>query len=104
MSKSLAEANEESRIKYDTKNNNFHMFPVGTKVKIICSCQDFNFFYGEKGEVIKNDGGYLGIRVEFDKPRHFEDGQIQRSFNFAPDDLSVVFAEYPNKFTVMVGQ
>jgi len=71
-----------------TKTNyNYSDFPVGTHVKVVVPCQDFNFFYGETGEVTKNTGGYLGIRVKFDEPRYFKDGSVQKSFNFKPCDL-----------------
>lgn len=68
-------------------NYKFNDFPVETKVKIISKVVDFYFWYGETGEVIKNDGDYLGIEVQLDSPRHFEDGYIQTSFNFNPDNL-----------------
>lgn len=65
----------------------FEDFPVGTPVKIISKFVDFYFFFGETGKVIRNTGKYLGIRVEFDKPRYFTDGYIQRDFNFEPKNL-----------------
>lgn len=65
----------------------YSWFPVGRKVKIIAKGVDFYFFYGETGTVIKNNGSYLGIIVEFDKPRYFKDGEIQKIFNFNPHDL-----------------
>jgi hypothetical protein len=89
MSKSLADVRDEAQKKYNTSGNTHDMFPIGTKVKIITPCQDFNFFYGETGVVTKNTGDYLGIRVTFDEPRHFKDGSIQESFNFDPDDLYI---------------
>lgn len=78
-------------------------FPVGTKVKIICACQDMYFWYGETGVVTANKGYgkgvngegfgvcYLGIRVKFDEPRHFEDGYVQTDFNFQPTDLEPIY-------------
>jgi len=89
MAKSLYDANMEAREKYKTSDNTFEMFPVGTKVKVICLAQDMNFFRGETGVVIENKGSYLGIIVKFDEPRHFKDGSVQKDFNFAPDDLIV---------------
>lgn len=68
-------------------NRQFSDFPVGTDVKIVCEEQDFYFFYGETGKVFKNSGQSLGIIVNFDLPRHFQDGHIQESFNFSPTDL-----------------
>lgn len=69
--KTFAEICKQKETNYKYKD-----FPIGTPVKIITPCVDFYFFYGETGKVIKNNGGYLGIEVEFDKPRHFEDGYI----------------------------
>jgi hypothetical protein len=86
-SKSVWDINEEAKDKYNTRNNKFSDFPIGTKVKVICAGQDMHFFYGETGVIIKNSGQYLGIIVQFDKPRYFKNGAKQESFNFAPDDL-----------------
>jgi hypothetical protein len=63
---------------------------IGTKVKIVAPMVDFSFFYGEIGAVIENNGNYLGITVEFDKPRQFKDGEIQKTFNFNPCDLELI--------------
>jgi len=93
MGKSVYEVNEENKEKYKTKSNTFDMFPEGTKVKIICAAQDFYFFYGETGVVSRNTGKYLGIQVQFDGPREFENGYIQESFNFEPADLVVLGKE-----------
>lgn len=68
-------------------NRQFSDFPVGTDVKIVCQQQDFYFFYGETGKVVKNSGHHLGIIVKFDVPRHFEGGYIQETFNFSSKDL-----------------
>jgi hypothetical protein len=84
---SIYEVNEKSRKENNTYKNTFADFPIGSRVKVICACQDFNFFWGETGVVIANSGQYLGINVKFDDARHFEDGSVQESFNFAPDDL-----------------
>lgn len=71
-------------------------FPVGTHVKIVCLARDFNFFYGETGVVTESSDEYLGMRVQFDEPRHFKpsegypEGYIQHSFNFKPEDLVVI--------------
>lgn len=82
---------QEQKEKYNTKNNTFDMFPIGTKVQVITLGQDHYFFSGkETGIVIKNSGEYLGIIIQFDKARHFEDGYIQTSFNFEPEDLIVL--------------
>jgi len=85
---SVWDMNEKNKKQWNTKNNKYEDFPVGARVKIICVCQDFNFFEGnEDGVVTKNTGEYLGIVVKFDEPRHFEGGHIQYDFNFKPDDL-----------------
>jgi len=72
-------------------------FPVGTKVKIVCLCRDFYFFYGETGVVTQSSDKYLGIVVTFDEPRHFEStvgsptGYVQYQFGFKPEDLVVIY-------------
>lgn len=88
-SKTVAQIREERMKRYGTKNNTYDMFPVGTKVKIISPCVDFIFFYGETGVVIENKRSYLGITVQFDEDRVFEDGYRQTSFSFNPKDLWV---------------
>ena len=85
--KTIAEVQAEQKAFYGTANNTFDMLPVGSRVKIICLFCDFQFFFGETGEVIQCCDRYLGIRVKFDQPRHFEDGYIQTIFNFNPSDL-----------------
>ena len=62
-------------------------FKIGDKVKVITSCQDFYFFYEETGVIKSIKGSYLAIKVEFDEPREFKDGYIQKEFNFNPEDL-----------------
>lgn len=86
---------KESRSLLDLYNETksdctFEDFPIGTKVKVVVPWVDHYFFYGETGEVIENSGSYLGIRVQFDKPRQFEGGYIQRDFNFNPEDLQLL--------------
>lgn len=88
--KSLFEVDQEEKMLYNTFDNTYEDFPIGSKVKIICSCQDFNFFFKETGEVVDNKGQYLGITVKFDTPRHFKDGSIQTEFNFEPSDLTII--------------
>ena len=90
MSKTVADIREERIKEYKTENNTYDDFPVGTKVKIITPCEDFYFWYGETGIVIKNKHSYLGIIVKLDEPRHFEDGYIQKEFNFEPKSLVVL--------------
>ena len=87
MSKSVADVKREQIEKYGTENNTYDDFPVGSHIKIITPHQDFSFFYEETGTVIRNDKSYLGIIVEFDEPREYENGHIQTKFNFNPKDL-----------------
>ena len=87
---SLFDLSIEAKRKFGTEKNTYHDFMVGTHVKIIVPCQDYYFFWGETGKVIKNTKRYLGICVEFDKPRKFQDGYVQKSFGFEPDDLIVL--------------
>ena len=88
--KSIKDVINEQVEKFGTGNNTYEDFKIGVKVKIITPCQDFNFFYGENGTVIDNKGRYLGIKVKFDEPREFKDGNIQYSFNFEPQDLFIL--------------
>ena len=90
MAKSLRQANQIEIEKYGTVNNTYTDFPVETKVKIIALCQDFNFFFGETGVVIRNCEGYLGIIVKYDETRHYKDGSTETSWNFNPEDLLVL--------------
>lgn len=93
MGKSVYDLDKEAKEKHDTLDNTYAEFPIGTPVKIICLCQDHYFFYGETGKVVKNTGQYLGITVDFDEPRKFQGGYIQRDFNFQPADLLPIRAE-----------
>jgi hypothetical protein len=88
MSKSLWDIEQEIQSKLPKRN--YGDFPVGTYVEIISKCVDFYFFYGEKGTVRKNTGRYLGIIVEFDEPRCFVGGMIQKDFGFEPHNLIVI--------------
>lgn len=81
---------KKKKEEYNTINNTYEMFPVGTRVQVITPEQNFNFFYCETGIVISNSGKYLGIIVEFDEPRCFKDGSIQYNFGFEPSDLIVL--------------
>jgi len=75
---------------HKTELNAYSMFPIGTKVKVICAARDFNFFFGETGVVIKNDEKYLGIIVKWDIPRKYENGHIEYEWNFKPEDLVIL--------------
>jgi len=86
----IADMIKKQKEKYNTNNNTFKMFPIGTKVQIITPAQDFNFFYDETGIVVRNSERYLGITIKFDSPRHFKDGYIQKEFNFDPSDLIIL--------------
>ena len=87
MGRSLWDVSQENIRVYGTKENTYDDFPINTHVKIICCSQDHHFFFGETGKVIHNTGEYLGISVEYDEPRHYKDGTIEKSFNFLPRDL-----------------
>ena len=87
MSKTVAEMKKEQIAKYNTADNTHEDFPVGTRVKIVTPCCDFTFFYGEEGIVTDNNGGYLGITVRYNEPRHYEDGRVETGFSFNPPDL-----------------
>ena len=86
----LAEIRKKNVAKYKTHKNTFFDFPPGTRVKVIVPCCDFSFFYEETGVVADVKHEYLGIRVEFDEPRKFEDGTLQTGFNFNPEDLYIL--------------
>ena len=81
---------KERKKQYNTINNTYEMFPVGTRVQVITPGQDLDFFYDETGVVVSNSGKYLGIIVKFDEPRYFESGYVQEIFNFEPSDLIVL--------------
>lgn len=90
----LAEMNLELQTKHNTLNNTHDMFPIGTRVKAICVYQDHYFFWPEKenlvGTVVRNSMRYIGIIVQWDEPRHYENGHVQKEFNFAPDNLIIL--------------
>lgn len=86
--KSVYDIVQEKKKLYQTEGNKYSDFPIGSKVKVITVCQDFNFFHGnETGIVTDNTGKYLGIKVKFDIVRKFDNGSIQKDFNFEPSDL-----------------
>ncbi len=89
MGKSVGQLSTDNKELYETLDNTFGDFPIGTRVKIITRYEDFTFFYGETGKVIKNSGNYLGISVRFDKPRHYKDGSILTGFYFNPQSLYI---------------
>ena len=66
MNKSILDVIKEQKIKYNTVNNNYKLFPVGTRVKVIVPCQDFKFYNKNIGTVVKSTEEYLGIIVELD--------------------------------------
>ena len=88
MNKSVADlVIEKQKQYYPNGLPKLEDFKTGDKVKVITPCQDFCFFYEETGVVRSIKGKYLAIDVVFDKPRHFKDGDIQKNFNFNPEDL-----------------
>lgn len=79
----------------------FDDLPIGTRVRVVSPWVDFYPFFGETGEVVRNDEGYLGVIVLFDEPRHFEDGFEQRMFNFDPEDLELIAPEVSLKSRIV---
>ena len=77
----------------ETTNKTYADFPVGTRVRIMCSGRDFIFFSPgrETGTVIKNTGDYLGIVVHLAHPRVEDYGDpelyVRTKHNFHPTDL-----------------
>lgn len=96
---SLYDANLNQKRKYKTLDNTKDTFPIGTRVRVICVCQDFHFFNPEKqntyGTVIGNDNiSYTSIKVKWEVPRIYADGNgndkyIQEHFYFSPSDLTL---------------
>lgn len=84
--RSLADVKLETQEFYKTVGQTTKDFYLGQRVKIITPCQDFHFWYGEKGKVIAFSEGYLSIKVKLDKPRHYKDFSIFE-FHFEPEDL-----------------
>jgi hypothetical protein len=94
MSKTLFDIrNEEQEKYYPNGLPKITDFKVGDHVKVITPCEDFCFFYGETGKISKCENAYLGITVVFDKPRKFDDGHVQHSFNFNPESLFIINKE-----------
>lgn len=91
--KTIAEMKAAALEKYKTNNNTLENFLLeGTQVKVITPCRDHYFFYGETGKVFKFwSEPSPRIEVEFDLPRKFQDGTIQKSFIFEPKDLITIF-------------
>lgn len=87
MNETVKDMHDKAVKKYKTEKNAFKNFPIDARVKIITPCCDFTFFYGETGRVVEKYPRYLGIKVEFDDPRHYEDGKVMTYFNFNPQDL-----------------
>ena len=83
--KTVFEVNEGKRNQFKTRENTYDMFPVGSRVRVICIHQDFTFFKGtETGTVVKNNKSYLGIHVKFDHATSIE------GFSFEPKDLILI--------------
>jgi len=91
--KSVTEINNERKRQFKTYNNTVDMFTPGTRVRVICVCQDFQFFncYTQNTYGVVDRIGTSGmIIVKWDEPRHYDNGTIQYEFNFNPDDLYIV--------------
>lgn len=86
----MREVDERERLRRGRTRLTFADLPVGARVRVAVSMEDFYFFRGETGTVIKNKGTYLGVIVRFDKPRLFEDGSVQEWFNFNPHSLALL--------------
>jgi hypothetical protein len=72
--------------------------PVGARVRIAAAMVDFFMFnMQEIGTVTANSGGYLGIRVTFDKPIKYQayDGQTyeKTEHGFNAEHLQLLPAE-----------
>lgn len=88
LTRTIADVRNDRVKKYGTEYNSFDDFQVGDRVQVITPYCDCSFFpEGLPGKVTRVYSGYLGITVVFDKPREFEDGHLQLSFNFNPHDL-----------------
>lgn len=98
MGKSVADLSLERKRKHGTLNNMYSTFAINSRVQVITLGRDFNYFDGtEEGTVVKNHFRYLGIIVKFDKPRRFEGGYTQTTFNFEPEDLKLLSGNCPIK-------
>ncbi len=78
-------------------------FVVGSRVQVKRCCEDFFCFNGtETGEVIKNDGGYLGIIVKFDEPKWVQgavgDPWEMKQFNFNGRNLIALKPDEPTAY------
>jgi hypothetical protein len=78
---SMAQVNQAAQEKYNTLNNQYSDFPLGSRVEVIVGTRDFSFFHNEQGTIVENNGGYLGLIVQFDNKHG------GRRFNFHPQDL-----------------
>lgn len=97
MSKSVSDVNEEYKKKYRTKENTKDMFPVGSRVRVICVYQDCYFFYPEEDDTygtVTRIGTSGMIIVKWDVPKQYP-SHLQEEFNFDPEDLLLV--ELPKK-------
>ena len=78
--KSVFQINEERK----NHGAKFEDYQIGDRVKIVCACQDFRFFNGQAGIVIKNTGKYLGLIVAINE---------HDSWGFNPEDLKLIQPE-----------
>jgi hypothetical protein len=92
MDKSIAQTNKEQFEAYNTQNNTLEMFPISSKVRVICYFQDMYFFDPDTqntyGTVIRHSCDM--IIVKWDYPRHYQGGYVQETFNFEPEDLILI--------------
>lgn len=89
MAKMVSEINAERFIQYNTLNNTFKHFPVGTPIKVICVFCNHTFFPDNlEGIVVENKNSYLGIKVKLNRKIIInQDGDKSDTFYFNPRDL-----------------
>ncbi len=90
--RSIAEANQEQKERYKTTKQTCADFKMKNHVRVICLCQDFYYWNGQTGHVVKIRPDFIyPITIKFDHPINieWEDGSVylMQTFNFNPDDL-----------------
>lgn len=78
-------------------------FLVGRRVQVKRCCEDFYCFNGtETGEVVENNGGYLGIIVKFDQSKWiqgtFGKPWEMKQFNFNGHNLVLLESGEPTAY------
>lgn len=80
---SLAQTKQIVAEALKTVDNTFDDFAPGDKVKIITPCEDFVFFFGEEGIVVRNSKNHLGIIVKITTSGK----RVDCEWNFNPQSL-----------------